>query len=78
MSPLDAELMEIGEMVYDRAEELFANAGESNDFCVQYMGGEVIFGGLQRLRWNPINGFRIDKQHSSENFIKTLGCSGVF
>ncbi len=71
-------VVHLGGMVLDRAMELFDYAKCGDDFCIQHSGGyNTIFGGTNRLLWNPITGFHADKKYCSERFIEAMVRSGV-
>lgn len=62
---------ELGQMVVDRAEEIFEECGVKDDFCIQSMGSRGgIFGGTNRLYWNPKDGFTFSGRHCTSNFIE--------
>jgi hypothetical protein len=66
-------IQEIGVMVIEYAESLFENAGCPDDFCIQSVSSfSVVFGGVNRLIWSPIRGFRCDTSYCTQKFIDTL------
>ncbi len=65
------DLMEIGDMVHTKAEELFKQLGVQDDFCIQYIGGAVVvFGGLNRITWHPWSGFSLDTAYCTPETIR--------
>ena len=53
--------------VVDAAAEYFKYT--VRDFCVQAVGGAIVFGGVNRLVWSPRFGFRCERSHCSPAFI---------
>ncbi|RKZ94258.1 MAG: hypothetical protein DRQ46_10210 [Gammaproteobacteria bacterium] len=72
MTDSDEELMLIGEIVVDHAENLFIHACVHTDFCIQEVGNVVVFGGVNRLIWHPKHGFYCDKKYCTQNFMESM------
>lgn len=55
--------------IVEKAEDIFRQCGEPDDFCLQYASCfNIIFGGHNRLIWNP-NGFHLDESYCRKDFI---------
>jgi hypothetical protein len=55
--------------IVEKAENIFEKCGRPDDFCLQFASCfNIIFGGHNRLIWNP-NGFRLDERYCSAEFI---------
>jgi hypothetical protein len=61
---------EIGLLLIDEAQQRFQQCDAQNDFCIQDVGINVIFGGTNRLIWSPRQGFILDKLYCTQQFIK--------
>ena len=61
---------EIGLLVIDEAMQRFQQCDAQNDFCIQDVGINVIFGGTNRLIWSPKQGFILDKLYCTQQFIQ--------
>jgi hypothetical protein len=70
MSVTNKAIFEIGEVVVDAALDIFAECGAASDFCVQHIGGNIVFGGTNRLIWSSKFGFNPDRSYCTENFLK--------
>lgn len=65
----EEECLEIGDMVVDAALELFSYANVEYDFCVRYTGYNVVFGGTNRLIFDPVKGFSASSMHCTPDFL---------
>ncbi len=73
MKITNKEIFEVGESVVDAALNIFTECGAASDFCVQHIsgiGGNIVFGGVNRLIWSPDLGFNPDRCYCTENFLK--------
>ena len=60
----------IGEMVAETAQTIFADLGYEDDFCIQdYSGSVAVFGGTNRLCFNPVKGFYPDTNYCTSEFM---------
>ena len=64
-----AYCMDIGELVFNQAQEIFIQCGTEEDFCVQDVGSVAVFGGTNRLIFSPRKGFYPDKSYCTDRFI---------
>lgn len=39
------------------------------DFCVQYVGERIVFGGTNRIVWSATYGFECDESYCTQKFI---------
>lgn len=73
----NVSLPELVEALASAAYCRFVNAGAKSDFCVQYVGPNcILFGGTNRVKWDPFSGFQLEESHCTKNFIdrwKELG-----
>ena len=66
-------LIEIGGMLFDKAEELYIKAHCKKDFCIQYVGNaQVVFGGFNRLMWRADFGFWFRYKEVSASFARSM------
>ena len=72
MKDIDQEtLAEIGSIVAMEAWAIFSACGNSSDFCIQNVTATgVVFGGWNRLIWNPREGFYPSRSHCTTDFLK--------
>lgn len=67
-----SKIPEIGEIVVDAAMQIFEKAGVIDDFCIQHVSSNAIFGGTNRLifhadgRWSAVVGL------CTERFLSAL------
>ena len=67
----DKQLRDIGEAVAAAAYDRFAICGAEDDFCIQSTGGtNTVFGGTNRVLFNPSFGFRPDRSYCTERFLR--------
>ncbi len=60
----------IGDLVVNRAREIFEFAKCGSDFCIQNVDSDsAVFGGDNRLCWNPVKGFWPDRKSCSRKFL---------
>jgi hypothetical protein len=59
----------IANIVIDRALVIFDTMGYKHDFCVQSAGGVVVFGGTNRLIFDPKLGYYPDKGSCTPQFL---------
>jgi hypothetical protein len=73
MRLVDEHRGDIGELIIDRAYEIFDTMGYAKEFCVHAVqfskGGAVIFGESNRLIFNPKLGYYPDAGHCSPQFL---------
>ena len=50
------------------AEDIFRVCGAPEDFCLQHAGSTFVFGGTNRVIWDPVRGWRVSQSHCSERF----------
>jgi hypothetical protein len=63
----------MGTMVVDAAKDIFQDCGALSDFCVQNVGpSSVVFGGVNRVIWTPLRGFRRNHVDCTERFATTF------
>ena len=63
-------LEDIGILVAEAAQEIFEKCGAADDFCVQAVGsGCAVFGGTNRVIFNPLSGFKADAGHCTARFL---------
>ena len=61
---------DIGILVAEAAQEIFEKCGAADDFCVQAVGsGCAVFGGTNRVIFNPLSGFKADAGHCTARFL---------
>ena len=65
----DEDLNDIGILVAEAASELFNDCGASDDFCIQHVGQRAVFGGRNRVIFDPIKGFFLDVNYCTDQFI---------
>ena len=66
IDPADQEQLVFS--VIDTAATFFE--GFDTDFGIQYRDSDnIIFGGLNRIVWSPLKGFRIDRDYCTPDFI---------
>jgi hypothetical protein len=69
--PTKDQLIELGEVIANQAQEIFEELGFKDDFCVQSISFEsAVFGGWNRLIFRPENGWYISESHCSKKFIE--------
>lgn len=67
----DGELQKIGLVVAEAAYDIFCECGYENDFCIQSVGyNSAVFGGANRIIFNPLRGFRADRAYCCEKFLR--------
>ena len=65
-----SQLIEIGEMVSESAQDIFVDCQAEADFCIQSTAGyNVVFGSTNRLLFSPIHGFSLDLGYCTKKFI---------
>lgn len=69
MDPREEDLLSVGLLVVEAAMDIFAICGAATDFTVQSVGVNVVFGGTNRLLWNPKSGFRPDRPYCTDRFL---------
>jgi hypothetical protein len=70
MNSYEKNLAKIGEILEFAAAGLFNDCGAGVDFCIQLVGDErVIFGGVNRVIWEPLTGFSPDRSCCTERFL---------
>ena len=63
--------VEIIDVIIEDAYEYWERANNVDDFCIQSLGlGVIVFGGFNRVQWSVKNGFRIDKNYCTSNFLE--------
>lgn len=67
--PTNIQAADIGFMVAEHAARLFELCGAKDDFCVQSLGTVAVFGGLNRVVFNPATGWRAERSHCSPRFM---------
>lgn len=65
----DNTVERIGDLVVERAEDIFHFCGCPSDFCIQAVGFSVVFGSVNRLIFNPWSGWHVDKQCCTKKFL---------
>lgn len=76
MNPTNEQLQRIGETVCEIAYCIFADCGESEDFCIQNAGStSAVFGGTNRLIWTPLKGFYPDRSYCRPGFLSAWDAS---
>jgi len=69
----NSQLKEMGEIVVERARDIFCDCQAEDDFCIQHISGTiVVFGGTNRLIFDPITGFRADREYCTKRFLDTF------
>lgn len=64
------EIENIGVAVYMAAKYIFEECGFEKDFCIQSQGMyHTVFGGLNRVIYNPLLGFKVDRSYCDEKFL---------
>ena len=64
------DLKDVAMLVIEMAADLFEQAGFPDDFCIQYIGYSAVFGGWNRVTWNPKKGWKVDTYYSTTEFTK--------
>lgn len=64
--------MVIGDIVIDRAREMFEVMGYADDFCVQSVGSVCVFGGSNRLVYSVVSGFAPALSYCSQQFAEAF------
>lgn len=76
LEEITKKILDQGLTVYeivDFAAKIFESAGCPDDFGLQHLGGNsIVFGGCNRLLWNPRDGYFADESYCSERFIKAV------
>ena len=63
--PTDDALLELGDAVYELAQEIFDNCGATDDICIQH---GTVFGGTNRLILT-VRGWCPDRSYCTEAFL---------
>jgi len=69
--PSPESLQKAGMVIVEAAYDIFDQCGSPDDFCIQHCDGCdcIIFGGLNRLIYRPMQGFWPDRSYCSQRFL---------
>jgi len=67
------DYMDVGESIIEIAHSIFCDCGAEDDFCVQYAGGSIIFGGTNRLILGR-RGWSVDRVACTDRFLELWDC----
>jgi len=66
----DQQIQDVGVLVCEAAQNLFKNCDAEDDFCIQHVGLTAVFGGTNRIIFEPVQGFYADKAYCTPKFLK--------
>ena len=67
----DRDGVEIYWFIAETCRNIFKDCMAENDFCLQYSSyNMIIFGGTNRILWDPVKGFRPDHGYCTADFIR--------
>jgi len=62
-------LVDMASLILEEAETRFSACGAEDDFCVQHVGQNAVFGGTNRLIWSAKHGWQPDRQSCTQRFL---------